>query len=407
MIKICILLLLIVTFADAQTAAELFQQAQEAYEKKDYVANVRLLEKSIEAGADHPTILYFLARGYALTGNQDSAIRTLNQLADQRLSYKPEEDSQFASIHESRLFREVVERFQANLKPVEISKIALTIADSSFVPEGIAYDSRDQRFYFGGITPRKIVSYKDGKFQEFSKPEDGLWSVLGMKVDDQNRTLWVASSALNGEDKGRSGIFQYDLEKQKLMNRYILPEGNHGLGEVSIDSKGNVFATDSLSPAVYQIKDGNLVMIVGPEPFRSPQGACFFKDEKILFVADYSRGIFAIDPATGKHRKLTRSKETTSVSGIDGLYCHNGTLIAIQNGVQPNRILRIHVNQDATNIERIDILESNHNLYPEPTLGVLVGENLYYIANSMIAPYLENPETQLKPAVILKLPLNQ
>ncbi len=397
--------ILFIALSEAQTASEYFQQANEAYEKKDYVANVEFLEKSIQAGADHPTILYFLARGYALTGNQESAISTLNKLADLGLSYKPQEDSQFASVHKSSTFNLVVERFQGNLKPVQISKPAITIADSSFIPEGIAYDPAEQTFYFGGVAKRQIIRYKDGRFQEFSKPADGLWSVLGMSLDHRSHKLWVASSALAGDEKGKSGIFEYDLKQGKLLNRYVLSEGDHVLGEVVVDSKGNVYATDNLAPAIYFLKQGKLELFIGPDPFRSPQGACLSQDEKVLFVADYSRGIFGVDLSTRKHWKLSRAPGTTTVAGIDGLYRHGTDLIAIQNGVQPHRVLRISVSPDASRIERVEILESNHEIFPEPTLGVVVGDDFYYVGNSMIGPFLENPKAELKPAVILKLPL--
>ena len=400
------LLMLYVTFAQAQTAAEYFEQANKAYEKKDYTANVQLLEKSIEAGADHPIIFYFLARGYALTNNQDAAILWLNKIAELGVFLQPEKDQQFASLHTSPKFETVIKRFQENIKPTDNSQPAITIADKNLVPEGISYDPLDQKFYFGGAARPEIVTYKVGKFEKFSRPEDGLWSVLGMKIDPHTRTLWVASSALSGEQKGKSGIFQYDLKQRKLIARYLLPEGNHGLGEVVMDSKGNVYATDSASPAIYFLNKGKLELFLGPEPFRSPQGACLSPDEKFLFVADYSRGIFAVELATKKHWKLNRAEKTTTVAGIDGLYLHKNSLIAIQNGVQPNRVLKIHISADNTKIERVDVLESNHAIFPEPTLGVVVENDFYYVGNSMIGHYLENPKVELKPAVILKLPLN-
>ncbi|MCI0603049.1 SMP-30/gluconolactonase/LRE family protein [bacterium] len=402
-----LVILLFAAFAKAQTAAEYFQQANEAYEKKDYVSNVRLLEKSIEAGADHPMIFYFLARGYALTGNRDAAVLWLNKIADLGVFLQPEADEKFASIHKSRKFETVVKRFQDNLKPTDSSKPAITMKDKDLVPEGIAYDPADQRFYFGGAARPEIVAYKDGKFEKFSKPEDGLWSALGMKIDSRTRTLWVASSALAGEEKGKSGVFQYDLKERKLTAKYLLPDGNHGLGEVVVDSKGNVYATDSVSPAIYFLNKGKLELLLGPEPFRSPQGACLSPDEKILFVADYSRGIFAVDLETKKYWKLARADKTTTVAGIDGLYLHKKDLVAIQNGVQPNRVLKIELSADHTKMERVDILESNHRLFPEPTLGVVVENDFYYIGNSMIGPFLENPKVELKPAAILKLPLEK
>ena len=410
MLKVCFVLLTLVLTASpamTQSFAELFDQANKAYEKKDYEANVQLLEKAIAAGADHPTVLYFLARGYALTGNAESSVKTLNQLAKFGLSYHPEKDSNFAAIHQNTAFLNCVQSFQMNMLPTSNSSIAITIEDSRFVPEGIAYDEMEKTFYFGGIASRQILRFKDGKFSPLSNAQDGLWSVLGMKVDPRTRTLWAASTSLAGEDKGKSGIFHYDLKKGHLLHRYILTEGEHGLGDVVLHSDGRVSATDSSSPAIYLLKDGKLELFLGPEPFRSPQGACLSEDEKVMFVADYSRGIFAVELDSRKYWKLSRNADTTVVAGIDGLYCYNGSLIAIQNGVQPNRILQIFVSSDRTKIDKVDVLESNHKVFPEPTLGAIVGSEFYYIGNSMIGPYLDDPKAELKPALILKLPLNR
>lgn len=402
---LAVLLLTVSPLVEAQTFAEYFDRANEAYRNKDYAANVQLLEKAIEAGADHPTILYFLARGYALSGNQKKSIEALHQLAGMGISYEPEKDKEFAAIHGLPEFKNVVVKFRENLKPINSSQVAITFPDRSEIPEGIAFDPVDKAFYFGSVTNGKIIRHKEGEFEDLSRAEDGLWSVLGMKLQGDNRTLWAASSALFGQEKGKSGLFQYDLKERKLLNKYLLQEGNHGLGEVVVASNGAIYATDSVTPGVYFLNQGKLELLLGPEPFRSPQGACLSEDEKTLFIADYSRGIFAIDLATKKYRKLVRGPGVTTVAGIDGLYCRGKELIAIQNGVQPHRVLRLHVNNGFTQIDRIDVLESNHELFPEPTLGVVVDDFFYYVGNSMISPFLENPKVELKPAVILRLPL--
>jgi len=399
---------LLVSIATAQTASDYFEQANKAYKNKDYSANVKYLEKTIEAGADHPLIFYFLARGYALSGNTDDAILWLNRVADLGVSYKPEEDTNFAAIQKTSEFDLVVHKFRENLKPTEFSKPFLTFTDKNFIPEGIAYDPLEKKFYFGDAAGNRISTYKDTTFEDFSKPEDGLWSVLGMKIDSKRRILWASSSALTGDQKGRSGIFQYDLNSRRLITKYLLPGENHALGDLEFDSRGNVYTTDSNTPALYRLKSGShqLDLLIGGGAFRSPQGLVLSADEKTLFLADYSRGLFGIDLASGKFWKLSRAVGTTTVAGIDGLYRYEDALIGIQNGFDPKRVLKIFISKDLQTIERVDVLESNHPVFPEPTLGVLIQNDLYYVGNSMIGPFLEDPKTELKPAIILHLSMN-
>jgi tetratricopeptide (TPR) repeat protein len=406
--KFFFIFFLFVSAAFAQTASDYLDLANQAYEKKDYAANVKWMEKTIEAGAEHPVIFYFLARAYALNGNTDAAIQWLNKIADLGLSFKPEEDPQFAALQKMPAFDSVIKKFQANLAQTKFSKSAITFQDPKFIPEGVAYDPSDKRFYFGDSAGDRIQSFKNGVFEDFSGPKDGLWAVLGMKVDSKRRQLWASSAALAGEQKGHSGIFQYDLKSHKLLNKYLLGEGDHCLGDLEIDSKGNIYTTDSNTPAIYVLKSGSQKLepfLAGLDFFRSPQGLALSSDEKILFVADYSRGLFGVDLASKRFWKLKRPEGATTVAGLDGLYFYKGSLIGTQNGFNPKRVLRVVIDSTGEKIEKVDVLESNHPVFPEPTLGVIVGNDLYYVGNSMIGPFLEDPKTELKPAVILDLAL--
>jgi DNA-binding beta-propeller fold protein YncE len=175
---------------------------------------------------------------------------------------------------------------------------------------------------------------------------------------------------------------------------------------VIVDSKGNIYTTDSNTPGVYRIPAGgsNLEIFVGPEYFRSPQGLCLSSDQKTLFVADYSRGVFAIDVESKAVHKL-QSPATAVISGIDGLYAYQNSLIATQNGVTPNRVLQIFLDSSLNKIESVKILESNNKIFGEPTLAVIAKDSLFYVANSQFGKYLEDDKIQLNPPIILKLKL--
>jgi hypothetical protein len=70
--------------------------------------------------------------------------------------------------------------------------------------------------------------------------------------------------------------------------------------------------------------------------------------------------------------------------GADGLVlAPNGDLIAIQNGVRPNRVLRITLNDDGQSIAGVTALEAAHLQMAEPSLGCM-GEAgcLYFIGNA-------------------------
>jgi DNA-binding beta-propeller fold protein YncE len=114
-----------------------------------------------------------------------------------------------------------------------------------------------------------------------------------------------------------------------LLKRYLLPNKPepHWLGDPVVNSRGDVFATDSVSPAIYLIDhhtDELELFIKGP-PFVNPQGLVFTADEKHLLMTDYSLGVFLIDVKTREYRNLPPPADTTLL-GIDGLCAYGGSI---------------------------------------------------------------------------------
>lgn len=95
--------------------------------------------------------------------------------------------------------------------------------------------------------------------------------------------------------------------------------------------------------------------------------------------------------------------------GIDGLYFYRGGLVAVQNGVNPQRVVRLFLSKDLSRVERFETIAANDPAFDEPTLGVLVQNHFYFIANSQWGALDEQggiaPAEKLKEPVILKLRL--
>jgi len=270
------------------------------------------------------------------------------------------------------------------------------------------------------VHKRRILSVtKSGEARAFASEQDGLFSVLGMSVDAKRRNLWVTSTAfpqminLKREESGTSAVFKFDLRTNKLVKKYVLSNATkkHALGDLTIQSNGDVFTTDSLSPAVYVIRaeKDEIELFVEDPGFGSPQGLAFSSDERHLFMADYSTGLFDIDVRTKKVTHLAALAGATLL-GIDGLYFHKGSLIGVQNGVTPQRVVRVSLSRDLRRAERLEVLEANNPIFLEPTLGVLVKDTFYFIANSQWPLVDENgklaAEDKLQHPVVLKMNLD-
>ena len=106
--------------------------------------------------------------------------------------------------------------------------------------------------------------------------------------------------------------------------------------------------------------------------FRSPQTSALSSDDATLFVPDYSIGIAAVDVASGSVTWLIHS-DSLALTGIDGMYRVGRDLIAVQNGLEPNRIMRRVVR--ATTIARGSGARSL-------THATVVGRWLYFLTKS-------------------------
>jgi len=423
-LSICLLLVIILatpSFAQTnQTLKSYVQQAQKAYKEKNYPVLIDNMKQALEVRPNYGLYTYHLAIGYALNGNQQEAFSWLNRLAEMGLVYNVAANEDFKSLRGTSEFTAIVDRFKRNAEPVGSSESAFSISEKGVVPEGLAYDPLSKTFFIGSVYKRKIISVNArGESKEFSSPADGLWSVMGMRVDAARRLLWVCTAShqqminFKPEEKGQSGVFKYDLKTGKLLKKYVLPAGKeHWLGDLVLNTQGTVFTSDSVSPAIYFLnpKTDALELFLENEAFVNPQGLAFSAGDKQLFMADYLKGVFIIDPKR-KTVSLLAPAEGTTMFGIDGLYSFHGELVGVQNGVNPNRIIRLSLNEKRSAVKKLAVLEANNKLFDEPTLGVLDGNAFYYIANSQWGMIDDKgklaAEEKLKDPVILKLSLHE
>ncbi|MFP5284196.1 MAG: gluconolaconase, partial [Thermoanaerobaculia bacterium] len=288
--------------------------------------------------------------------------------------------------------------------------------EKDLIPEGIAHDPETGAFFVGSIQKRKIVRIdKAGKASDFTASgQDGLWDVLGLRVDPASRTLWACSAAgaSAGELDGTSSLFRYDLKTGKLLGRYDLPGRPRLCNDIALGRDGEVFVTDSKGGMLHRLRkqeggDYRLETFVGPGTFIYPNGITVSSDLRKLFVADFKKGLSIVDTATAEVRPLPHP-ERVHVAGIDGLYFHHGSLLAVQNSAGTERIVRFRLNAALDAIESEEVLESRNPLFKIPTTGVLAGGALAVIANSHLDSLDEQgrlkPGADLKEPVILEIP---
>jgi len=392
-----------------------FLKGTEAYQAQDFATYERLMIRVVDLAPAEYTYRYLLARAHALNANAEAAAFVLHHLLNEgySLALYATRDPHFESLRETEAFTPVQALLKTKTKPLNRSAIAFTLPERDLVPEGMAYDPSEQAFYIGSLEKCKIVRVdRDRDISDFTQPrQDDLVPVLGMKVDLRRRHLWVATSygtpkaALPENLLGTTGLYKYDLESHALIKRYMLPqEEHHYLNDVVIARDGDVYATDWTGGAVYHIPPSQDRIEKLTDLEGRPNGIALSPDEAILFVA--GDDILTVDIDTGEAAPL-RHPPHIYLSG-DGLYFHDNSLIAIQNGAC-NQVTRFFLNAAQDSVIRAQTLEAYHPSFDVPTTGALVGDELYYIANSQLGAYDEKghlpPPQEMAETHILRVKL--
>lgn len=397
---------------------KVFAEAASARERNDVDEYVRLMREVVRLRPDQPGAQFRLAGALARKGQADDAFALLKRIAAQGLFFRLDSDADFANIRDAAGWSAAVDAFNANLKPVVASEVAFRLAEREVLPEGLAHDPKSNTFYVASVHQRKIIARRaDGTETVFGKGrDDGLWSVLALRVDAERRHLWATTAAieqtkdLDPADLGRTALIQFDLDTGKVLNRYEPPrtpsEAGKArvFGDLVVSSSGRVIVSEAQQGGLWRVSGGALELFVPPGKFASPQGLAFPNQGNWLYVADYSLGLMRVDVATRKVERVTVPREY-SLLGLDGLVRFGNDLIATQNGIRPQRVVRIRLD-DAGQVVRADVLEANHPDHAEPTLGVMVGDHFHYIANAQWDKFPKGVAAgDVLPPVILKLPL--
>ncbi len=393
-----------------------------AYGSKDFETFYSNFKSAQEIAPDHLLIRYYYAAGCALTGRKDGAFDNLEVLANFGVDYGMEKFSAFDSIRNENRFTKILEILKNKTKPVHNSLSAFTLDEKEFLPEGIAYDAATESFYISSVFKRKIVKIgKDGTKSDFiSEGQYGIGSILAIFVNSEYRILWALSTVFDNAEKynedemGKTGLFKFDLDTGRLIYKHELnTKGeNHSLNDMVMNKNGDLFITDALYHAVhkYSTDSNKMEFFLDKNVIPNVQGITLSGDEKYLFIASYREGIYRIDMKSRKITKLKHSRSTT-LYGIDGLYFYKNSLLAIHNGMTPHRIVRYFLDDDLGSVTSKEVLEMKHDKFNEPTLGVIVDDEFFYVANSHWGNFpgkgeIKDPD-KLTPPCILRIKLIQ
>ncbi|MEP1033757.1 SMP-30/gluconolactonase/LRE family protein [Ekhidna sp.] len=304
------------------------------------------------------------------------------------------------------------------------SSIAFTLPEKDLLPESIAYDPQEQAFYISSTRKGKVVKVDSGgnTYDFITSKQDGLWMTIGIKIDAQRRILWVCSSGgdnligydLKDESDGRpAGIFKFDLSTGKLIQRFTFEQKGeiHFINDLAINKQnGDIYFTHMFSDhAIYKIGwNGKPELFITDNNMPYPNGITI-KGDQSIFVA-HDNGISKVDLQTKEiiNLKVPEGQDITGRKSIDGLYYYKWKLIGVHPG--SSTVSKMPLNDTGDGLEKVDILEQNHPIMMNPTTGVLVHNEFYYISNAQFGSFYEDgslwPKERLYEPVILKVTID-
>ena len=425
-------LLLTAASAWAQTAVEsdvaafrrLRAEGVAAANADDLAGAARLLAEADTRIPNHPGLMLMRARLAVGASQPEDAMTQLNRYAGAGLTTNLAGDRALSALSGHPDFDALAAVIEANRAPVGAGRVTeVARIDGSVIVESLIRDEARGRWLVSQVRGRTIVALADdGTTADFlvlgAAPEIG--GVLGMAIDAEAGLLWAATSPLPPAVYGLGAdavlpppeLLKIDLATGALLARLAAPPGalERGLGDIVRAPDGTIHVADSVTGELLVLRPGGSVLevLLPAGTLGSPQGMVVTPDGIALIVADYSSGLWRVNRSTGAATRLPQPA-IDSLIGVDGLTTDGRFIYGFQNGVAPQRVLKLTPDAGWTSILSVEVLAANLPIIDEPTTGLVRNRELVFVSRSQWSDFGgDGGQTTAAPApaVIARLPLD-
>jgi len=345
-------------------------------------ADIATVEKLKSVVPDRGAVLYFVSTAKQHLGETLEALTLLKECLALREGFDPSGSPAFRGMKGMKEFDDLVANVHRDFPAVSRAKLAFMTEEKDLIPEGLAYDPKQNLLYLSSLNRKKIVKIDaEGHVSDFV-PGDryGFLPILGIRMDPTDGTVWADSF----EDEGRTELLHFD-SAGKLLDRFSPNDkGKHGFNDLIVKKNGEIITTDSLANQVFRF-DPKSRAFTALKIYRElfyPNGIALADDDLSLFVAD-AVGVVKIDLGGGSSGEVDPGPRST-LAGADGLYWYKGGLIAVQNGIGSPRVAFFRLSADGKKVTQTIVLENRTSFTTLPTTGAIRGNYFFFIANSQI-----------------------
>lgn len=386
------------------------QAAIEAYEAGDYLRFVQATIKLRNLRPYEPQYMVGMVVGTALIGRQTSAYSYMHKMQQQGLSFDFNSTDDTNSIRGTEVYDYINDLLIRAGDPLGEANVAFTLPESDRYPEAIAWDPTRERFLIGTLETGAVMAVSPAGEREKLFGADGIegmWAIHGLVVDAERNRLWVSTAAvpafqqLAGEDLGKSALLGFDLASLELKERHEVPADGlpHVLGSVEVLGAGDVYVIDRVVPMLYRKAAAGQALepFLGVRHLVGLRDLAASEDGQRLYVADAEMGILVVNPGEQKSAMLA-GPETLNQGGISGLMVAGNSLLMLQSGIRPQRLMRLDLDDAGMAVASVAPIASGLEPFHFPSFGTVHDGLVYYFASSNLPGANEG---RVKPVVLV------
>jgi hypothetical protein len=217
---------------------------------------------------------------------------------------------------------------------------------------------------------------------------NGILTLLGVLVDEPDRTLWLCSSpgALRSPPvTGTASLMAFDLKTGRQRGNYPFPAPASVCNDISVAPNGDIYASDTPNGRILRLAKGTKALTVFAEDGRLKGiDGLVFGGNGVLYVNNVSRNqllIVDIHP-DGTAGPITPMVLSQPVAGPDGFRFIGGNRFLLAEG-NAGRVDLVTISGIRADIHVL------HEGLQSPPAVTLVGNTVYALEGKIL--YLINP----------------
>ncbi|WP_271077728.1 hypothetical protein [Aurantiacibacter sp. MUD61] len=271
----------------------------------------------------------------------------------------------------------------------ESSELITAVPETIRLPEAVLRNESNGRTLVTSIVSRGLFVQDGGaNWREIAIADAG--SLAGIALDEPRGLIWIGSGVVDqtpNPETAFRGIIALDRITLEERRRVPAPDGV-SISDIAVGPDGTVYGSDPVGGGVYMAALGDNAMqtFIAPGTFRSPQGIAVRPDNTALYISDYRYGLAQVMIRSRVAYRM-RAAEPMLLDGVDGLWLRGNELIAVQNGLDPQRVTAFELGQGIGVIASQRTLEYGNPDWKETLGGAIAGNSLYYIGSGQWAVY--------------------